>query len=61
MQKYGVKQSAPSDKQASAITHCPLCGQTLTIDGPTRLCSTHGSAPFEVQKAPKSDDDDDGA
>lgn len=62
MQKYGVLESTAGDKQAGDSKTCPRCGQELRIEGPTRLCPTHGSAPFEQSaQHSQSGDDDDGA
>jgi len=61
MQKYGVLESTPGDKQAGDSKTCPLCGQALLLEGSIRLCTTHGSAPFERPLGTYKDEDDDGA
>lgn len=54
MKKLGVETQKP--KTASDEDTCPMCGQDVEIVGMVRKCPTHGTEPFEHEKAKPEED-----
>ena len=48
MDKYGVDETKPAQKEASEEVHCPVCGSICEQHGKVYLCPVHGSKPFET-------------
>jgi len=49
MKKLGVKTDNEKTAGEGDIAVCPECGRDVEMVGQTKVCPTHGSAPFEQQ------------